>query len=338
MNNSVDLNKSVDVFTVLERELQSRATLTVVIDSLVFLFFAVTGLIGNVCVCLAVYRNASLRSKATNVAVASLAISDVLTCSVMAPFILSVLVTGRWLFDEAVCKFQAMAMYSLVGVSLYLMALIAVNRYYCVVKQEKYRAIFSCKSTFIFVLFTWLVVFGSVIAFYFFKMFQFYFHPLKATCVLYVGPKTNSVILAHLANYASSALFMVFRFAIFISSYARIFRHVRRHQINVASTLQTSAETEGSSSSSRAAELKMTRAMFVIVFVYMLCWIPIFVTEIVMNTAYAWHQIDRNLALATTGLGFISSVINPWIISIMNRTFRKEIHMILCCKSSRFRM
>ena len=335
MNNSIDLNKSVDVFNDLERELQSRATVTVVIDSLFFLLFAVTGLIGNVCVCLAVYRNASLRSKATNVAVASLAISDVLTCSVIAPFILSVLVSGQWLFDEAVCKLQAMVMYSLVGVSLYLMALIAVNRYYCVVKPEKYRTIFSCKSTFIFVLFIWLVVFGTVAAFYFFKLFQFYFHPLKATCVLYVGPKTNSAILAHLANYASSALFIVFPFAIFISSYAKVFRHVRRHQINVASTLQNSAEgTQGSNLSSRAAELKMTRAMFVIVFVYVLCWIPIFVTEIVMNTAYAWHQIDRNLALASTGLGLLSGVINPWIISIMNRTFRKEIHIILCCKSS----
>lgn len=333
MNNSVDLNQSFDVFIVLERELQSRGTLTVVVDSLVFLVFALTGLIGNVCVCLAVYRNLSLRSKATNVAVAALAISDVLSCSVMGPFILSVLTTGQWLFDKTVCKLQALAMYSLVGVSLYLMALIAVNRYYCVVKPEKYRAIFSCKSTFIFVFSIWLVVFGTVIGFYFFKMFSFYFHPLKATCVLYVDPKTNSVILAHLANYASSALLTMFPFAIFISSYAKIFRHVRRHQIDVASTLQNCAEDQRSSLPSRAAKLKMTRAMFIIVFVYVLCWTPVFVTEIVMNTAYSWHQIDRNLALACTGLGLLSSVINPWIISITNRTYRKEIHRILCCKS-----
>lgn len=330
MNNSVDLNQSLDVFTILERELRSRGTLTVVVDSFVFLIFAVTGLIGNVCVCLAIYRNASLRSKATNVAVAALAISDVLTCSVIAPFILSVLMTSRWLYDEAVCKFQAMAMYALVGVSLYLMALIAVNRYYCVVKPEKYRAIFSFKSTFFFVLSIWLVVFATVIAFYFFKMFSFYFHPFKATCVLYIAPKTNSLILAHLANYASSAVYIVVPFSVFIFYYAKIFHHIRHHQINVASTLQNSAEPHGSSLSSRTAELKMTRTMFVIVFVYVLCWIPVFVTEIVMNTAYTWHQIDRNLALACTGLGLLSSVINPWIISIMNRTFRKEIHAILC--------
>lgn len=60
-------------------------------------------------------------------------------------------------------------------------------------------------------------------------------------------------------------------------------------------TLQN-PEHHGSNLSSRAAELKMTRTMFVIVFVYILCWTPVFVTEIVMNTAYAWNEIDRTLA------------------------------------------
>lgn len=332
MNNSKDLNQSLDVFIALKRELRSRGTITVVVESFIFLVFAVTGLIGNVCVCLAIFRNTSLRSKATNIAVAALAISDVLTCSVIAPFILAVLMTGQWLFGDAVCKFQAMAMYALVGVSLYLMALIAVNRYYCVVKPEKYRVIFSCKSTFVFVILIWLVVFGTVLAFYAIKLFSFYFHPFKATCVLYMHPKTDSVILLDLVNYTVTALFVMIPFSIFIFFYARIFHHVRRHQINVASTLQN-PELHGSGLSSRAAELKMTRTMFVIVFVYVLCWIPVFVTEIVMNTAYAWHEINRILALTCTALGLLSSVINPWIISIMNRTFRKEVYKILRCKS-----
>lgn len=62
VNNSVDLNQSFDVFIVLERELQSRGTLTVVVDSLVFLVFALTSLIGNVCVSLAVYRISPFKS------------------------------------------------------------------------------------------------------------------------------------------------------------------------------------------------------------------------------------------------------------------------------------
>ncbi|XP_078368212.1 neuropeptide Y receptor type 4-2-like [Oculina patagonica] len=331
MNNSKDLNQSLDVFTSLKRELRSRGTITVVVESFVFVVFAVTGLLGNVCVCLAVFRNTSLRLKATNIAVAALAISDVLTCSVIASFILAVLKSGQWMFGDAVCKFQAVAMYALVGVSLYLMALIAVNRYYCVVKPEKYRVIFSYKSTFMFVILIWLVVFGTMLAFYAFKLFSFYFHPFKVTCVLYTAPVKDSVILSHLANYASTAGFIMIPISIFIFFYARIFHHVRRHRINVASTLQN-PELHGSSLSSRAAELKMTRTMFVIVFVYVLCWIPVFVTEIVMNTAYAWHEIDRTLALTCTALGLLSSVINPWIISIMNRTFRKEVYKILRCK------
>ena len=68
-----------------------------------------------------------------NIAVVGLAISDVLTCSVVAPFTIAVVVAARWLFDDAVCTFQALASYALTGVSLYLMALIAINRYYSLI-------------------------------------------------------------------------------------------------------------------------------------------------------------------------------------------------------------
>ena len=106
--------------------------------------------IGNVSVCLAVYGNASLFKS--------------YLCPLPYPTYFLSLLSGlssyplSWLANSCLTKQSASSKHwrcTLVGVSLYLMALIAVNHHCCVVKPENYRAIFSCKSTFTFVLSTW---------------------------------------------------------------------------------------------------------------------------------------------------------------------------------------
>ena len=59
-------------------------------------------LIGNSLICIAVYRNARLRSS-TNLYIVSLAISDIINAVIVMPFIVDVLITGKWPFGEAVC-------------------------------------------------------------------------------------------------------------------------------------------------------------------------------------------------------------------------------------------
>ena len=54
----------------------------------------------------------------------------------------------------------------------------------------------------------------------------------------------------------------------------------------------------------------------VILFSDLRLFTTVVVTEIVMSTACSWRQIVRNLAFGCTGLGLLSSVINPWIISV----------------------
>ena len=52
------------------------------------------------------YRNARLRSS-TNLYIISLAISDIINAVIVMPFIVGVLITGKWPFGEAVCDFHA---------------------------------------------------------------------------------------------------------------------------------------------------------------------------------------------------------------------------------------
>ena len=61
----------------------------------------ITSVIGNILVCLAVYKNPKLRSP-TNLYIIALAASDLLCATVERPLVLAALITGRRIFGHAV--------------------------------------------------------------------------------------------------------------------------------------------------------------------------------------------------------------------------------------------
>nr|XP_058950483.1 octopamine receptor beta-1R-like [Pocillopora verrucosa] len=99
-------------------------------------------LIENSLICIAVYRNARLRSS-TNLYIISLAISDIINAVIVMPFTVGVLITGEWPFGEAVCDFHAFFTLFSVYVSPTTMGLTAFNRYVRIVKPQHYPRIFT---------------------------------------------------------------------------------------------------------------------------------------------------------------------------------------------------
>ena len=118
-------------------------------------------LIGNSLICIAVYRNAKLRSS-TNLYIISLAISDIINAVIVMPFIVGVLITGKWPFGEAVCDFHAFFTLFSVYVSPTTMGLTAFNRYVRIVKPQNYPRIFTDTRSKIYIAAVWLTVAGYV--------------------------------------------------------------------------------------------------------------------------------------------------------------------------------
>ena len=86
-------------------ELSNRSLAAVVVQSSIFLAVNTTSVLGNVLVCLAVYKNPKLRST-INLYIIALAVSDLLCAMVAMTFVSAVLITGRWFFGDAVCELE----------------------------------------------------------------------------------------------------------------------------------------------------------------------------------------------------------------------------------------
>ena len=107
----------------------------------------------TVSLCIDVYRNARLRTS-TNLYIISLAISDIINAVIVMPFIVGVLITGKWPFGEAVCDFHAFFTLFSVYVSPTTMGLTAFNRYVRIVEPHESSLILDQK--YISLQFGWL--------------------------------------------------------------------------------------------------------------------------------------------------------------------------------------
>ena len=76
--------------------------------------------------------------------VASIAVSDLFLGVVSAvPLSIPTLATSHWPFNDTTCQFQGYIACTLGNASIQTLVLLAVNRYYRIVKPTKYRRYFT---------------------------------------------------------------------------------------------------------------------------------------------------------------------------------------------------
>ena len=118
----------------------TRATVLVV-GSCIFILLNVTTLAGNSLVCLAFYRNPSLRTE-TNYFVLSLALTDLSMAVLVIPLSAALTMTPNEIANELSCNFYYYCATVLGEVSLLMVILLAINRYFLVVQPARYANIF----------------------------------------------------------------------------------------------------------------------------------------------------------------------------------------------------
>ena len=80
--------------------------------------------------------------------VASLAIADFcLGVFIAFPLSLPILATSQWAFNDATCQFQGYVAITLACASIHTLTLMAVNRYFRIVRPAKYWRFFTKKKT-----------------------------------------------------------------------------------------------------------------------------------------------------------------------------------------------
>lgn len=304
-------------------ELSERPLALNILEPAILSVMAILCSIGNILICIAVYRNPRLRTS-TNLFVIALAVSDLLNSSIVMSLAVGVLITGKWPFGEVTCNIHAFFTLFSVYVSPTTMGLAAFNRYIRIVKSNRYRRIFKPFLSIVYIGAVWLFVAGYVGIPRLAGLTEYGFIPGYAVCTI-IHP-TDAVKIAHYSIVVS--LFLILPFSIATVSYYKVFKTINQHNFNMASTVQN-AEHEGRIT---VREIKITKSLAIVVLAFSLCWIPFWAIAVMQR--FTSSVVPRNVQLLCTFLLFFSSTVNPFIYAGTNEAFRAEFRRVLLCKKN----
>ena len=302
----------------LSLELATRAEPLVWIETVLFAVINVAAFFGNLLTFYAVYRNHRLRTL-PNMFVIALAVSDILMSTCCIPFAVATLFNGRWIFGQTFCRFHGFEVFFFGTVSIVTMAVIAVSRYFCVAKPEKYIVLFTRKKALMYIAAVWCASLVPSLPPLFFKNDGYEFQPGKAMC-LYTFKS-----IAFVAG--NESVFIVTPLTIITICYGKVFYTVTKsnrifsHENNVH-RLRANVE-----------EAKVTKTLVAVLVGFACCWLPISVMDNI-DAARGEHTLPRQVYLTYSFLCYLSSTINPIIYGAMNLHFRQEykniLRIILC--------
>ena len=307
-------------------DLGPRSLFLTVLEASSMIMLNASALLGNILVCIAVYRNTRLRTT-TNLYIIALAVSDLLSAIFVMPFSAGALITGRWPFGEKVCELSGFFSVFVVYVSPVTMGLTALNRYVRICKSDQqYRKLFSPRKSRILLASAWtFLAFYLILMTFITGLQDLRFVPDYAACLNVHLNQLSSII-----HYVVVlGLFFALPLTMTIFSYRKVVKKIREHNLGTAQSLQAQTRIPGISS----YEIRISRSLFVVVFVFMLCWVPLWVITI-STRFHIVSNMPQNLQVLCTFCLCLSNAINPLIYAGMNPLFRKEFLRILRCRAS----
>ena len=299
------------------KELKSRSKEKVILETGVFVLILLFLFVGNVLTLLVMILNPRMRT-IPNMFVTSLAVSDLsFGVFMVCPLGVPVSLLSQWPFNHTTCQYQGYITIALSVASIHTMALMAVNRYFRIVKPSKYRSYFTKKKAMVMILVAWL--YSMLVPFpYVLSGHKMIFQPDKFICFLNIDTTALSSFEAIFIGIPSCIIFYF---------YFRIFKTVRSHNNNL--------HLSGSGINAvNVEEVKVARTLFVIVVFFTLCWIPVLVIDLVDVIRGSW-TFPREAYIAYSVLATLSTALNPLIYGVLNRNFRREYLKLLRCRYCR---
>ena len=297
-------------------EKDTRSLTIVVTHTVSYGLTTLLALAGNLLVFLALYRNRRLRT-ITNLYVISLAVADVIAATFPFPFRAIASGLRRWPFGYNFAQFAGCIQFFWTGVSICTLMLTAVNRYFCVVKPQRYSIYFSRKKATLSIILVWLVMCVISFTVAFSSQYVYIWNP---------NVPMFRIETAKAGNITYSC-FGLLSMSIVVYGYGSVYRVIQRHNNAVAPSLQGA----NSSGAVRAQEIKSFRVLFATVFVFCTTWFP-WICFLMLEHGFniSIPSVALSIAMLSTS---ISAWINPVIYGVMNRAMRKEFQNILLCRN-----
>ena len=301
-----------------------RSNVLIAIEATALILVDITALIGNALVFAVAYRNRR-RHTITDLLIVALSLTDLLVALTVMPLSVGSLISGIWLYNRSVCLFQGFCVITFATASLNTLSVIAVNRYFCVVRPNDYRTVFSIKKTLGYIALVWLLACSFSVSPLLFGIEHYAFQPGKVLCVYPFE-----------INIAYTVCLDIFFIGIPTTAicfcYWRVFKTVRgRNRVMTGNGDELTSRVH-------VQEANITKTLLVVLVGFALCWLPVLVMDTI-DVVTGALILPRQLYLFYTFMVFLSSTINPFIYALVNKRFRREYWKILrrlCCASRQF--
>ncbi|CAH3179262.1 unnamed protein product [Porites lobata] len=297
--------------------LSSRSSFLITVEVTSLVILNVLSVAGNILVCMSVYKNVRLRTT-TNLYIIALAASDLLSAVFVMPIGIGVLITGEWIFGEAICQLHAFFSLFVIYISPVTMGLTAVNRYVRICRStQQYDRLFSARKSRLLLAIVWFSVACYTVVPRLAGLQAYEFVPGYAQCSI-----------AHLSEIGKTIHYSIVLICFFLTpliatlfSYKRVAEVIRQHNINASSSISSH-------------EIKISKSLFAVVFAFMICWIPFWIIVVLRRFKFV-ATMPRSVELLCMFLLYLSNTINPFIYAGMNPVFKKEFRNLLCCGRNR---
>lgn len=270
------------------------------------------GVVGNLLIVWIITRSSRFKGE-SHTLIANLAVADALqSCNTFFMFV-TVVHRGRWIFGHTVCQVTAFLTVVFVLASMLSLTVISINRYYKVVKPERYDRIFTTKSVRIIIAFIWIFPLTYAIP-PLVGWSAYVFNPGKCLCLIRF--RLNHYYAFFLVGTITTPALLIICF-----TYFRIFQAVKLYRNRIRCVRQ---ELNRQS----ADESKITSAIAVVVISCVVCFIPATVVNFVEIFAPEF-EIPVWLDFSSFVLIFMSHANNPIIYGFMSKGYRSSLLKLL---------
>ncbi|XP_050464524.1 orexin receptor type 2-like [Cataglyphis hispanica] len=295
----------------------------------------VIGLIGNALVCMAVYRNHTMRT-VTNYFIVNLAVADLLVLLICLPPSVLWDVTETWFLGLKLCKAVPYLQTVSVSVSVLTLTFISIDRWYAICFPLRFKSTTGRAKTAIIVI--WLIS----------LLFD-----IPELLVLHIVPshsRVQTILFTQCVwswSQESQATFTIVKL-IFLYTVPLLFMSVTYWQIvrvlwrsdipghNLSTRICHSTEIPLSKSGNPEGQLrsrrKAAKMLVAIVITFAICFFPVHLLSILRCTmALPSNEWTIAFSLIAHWLCYFNSAVNPVIYNFMSGKFRKEFKRNFRC-------
>ncbi|XP_058823598.1 neuropeptides capa receptor-like [Topomyia yanbarensis] len=330
---NVDFQCTVQQYLEYARGPQQMPLTTALLVTVLFVGILVTGVVGNVIVCLVIIRHPSMRT-ATNYYLFSLAVSDLILLVLGLPYEIS-LYWHQYPYNMGLlfCKIRALLSEASTYVSVLTIVAFSMERFLAICHPLHLYTMSGLQRPVRIIAGLWIVSLFSAVPFAVFTDIDYIVYPPTKEKIL------DSAFCAMLSNpegiplwELSTCLFFVIPMVVMVVLYGRMGMQIRSRTQRTVELGVRNGSVNGQSrvSQSRKAIIRMLAA---VVITFFICWAPFHAQRLLFLYGREWQHfsaVNVWLFWVAGWLYYVSCTINPILYNVMSHRYRVAFRETLC--------